>query len=171
MTQFAAPEAAGTFGRRYVFAASDQTEFSATLRADWTFTPNLSLQLYARPFVTRGRYTDYSQPTAPRQLRFPTVEESGGTVTRADDGTATITPGDGGAAFTLQPDFTVPRAPGQRRAAAGSTAPAARSSSSGSSSARVSTRPATSNSAATSAASPRTSSPTCFLLKLTYWLG
>ena len=107
VTQFAAPEAAGTFGRRYVFAASDQTEFSATIRADWTFTPTLSLQLYARPFVTRGRYTDYSQPTAPRQLRFPTVEAAGGTVTRADDGTATVTPGDGGAAFTLQPDFTV----------------------------------------------------------------
>ena len=107
VTAFADPAAAGTYGRRAVFAASDQAELSVTARVDWTFTPALSLQLYARPFVSRGRYDTVQEPTASRQLRFPTVEEAGGTVARADDGTFTVTPGDGGRPYTLQPDFTV----------------------------------------------------------------
>ena len=101
------PAATGTFGRRAVFAASDQAEFSVTARVDWTFSPALSLQLYARPFVSRGRYDTVQEPTAPRQLRFPAVEDAGGSVVRGDDGTFMVTPGDGGQPYTLQPDFTV----------------------------------------------------------------
>ncbi len=107
VTAYADPAAAGTFGRRAVFAGSDQTEFSMSTRIDWTFTPTLSLQLFARPFVSRGRYDTFQQPTASRQLRFPTIEEAGGQVERMDDGSVRITPGDGGRPVTLQPDFTV----------------------------------------------------------------
>ncbi len=107
VTAFADPAATGTFGRRSVFAEADQTEFSMTARVDWTFTPTLSLQLFARPFVSRGRYTAFKEPTAPGQLLFPTIEEAGGTVTRLDDGAVRIVPGDGGEAYTVQPDFTV----------------------------------------------------------------
>ena len=107
VTAFGAPEATGTFGRRYVFAGSDRAEFSMTARLDWTFTPDLSLQLFARPFVARGRYDTFKETTAPGQLRFPSVEESGGRVVRQDDGSVRITPGDGGAAYSLAPDFTV----------------------------------------------------------------
>ncbi len=107
VTAIGDPAATGTFGRRAVFAVADQAEFSMSLRADWTFTPSLSLQLFARPFVSRGRYSRFQQPTASRQLRFPTVEEAGGTAVRQDDGAVRVTPGDGGRPFTLQPDFTV----------------------------------------------------------------
>ena len=104
---FNAPEATGTFGRRYVFAESDRAEFSMSARLDWTFTPDLSLQLFARPFVARGRYDTFKEATAPGQLRFPTVEEAGGQVAGQDDGSVRVTPGDGGAPYTLAPDFTV----------------------------------------------------------------
>ncbi|HEX8387007.1 MAG TPA: DUF5916 domain-containing protein, partial [Rubricoccaceae bacterium] len=43
----------------------------------------------------------------PRQLDFPTVGEAGGTVVRAADGSVRITPGDGGAPYTLRPDVVV----------------------------------------------------------------
>ena len=107
VTGFADPAATGTFGRRTLFAASDQAEFSMSLRVNWTFTPDLSLQLFARPFVSRGRYAAFAEPTASRQLRFPTIEAAGGTTARADDGTVTIAPGDGGAPYAVAPDFTV----------------------------------------------------------------
>ena len=107
VTAFTDPAAAGTFGRRTVFAESDQSEFSMTTRLDWTFTPTLSLQLFARPFVSRGRYSAFKEPTAPGQLVFPTVEEAGGTAVRAEDGTVLVTPGDGGRPYSVAPDFTV----------------------------------------------------------------
>ena len=107
ITAFRDPAATGTFGRRAVFGASDQAEFSMTTRVDWTFTPALSLQLYARPFVSRGTYDTFQQPTVSGQLRFPVYEETGGSVARQTDGSVLVTPGDGGQPFTLQPDFTV----------------------------------------------------------------
>ncbi|MCI0435849.1 MAG: carbohydrate binding family 9 domain-containing protein [Gemmatimonadetes bacterium] len=58
-------EAAGTFGRRYVFAPINQTTLSMETRVNLTFTPDLSLEVYTQPFVSTGEYGD------PRQLRAP----------------------------------------------------------------------------------------------------
>lgn len=46
----------------YTFAHLDQTTISTTVRATYIFTPALSLQLYAQPFVSNGTYTN------PREL-------------------------------------------------------------------------------------------------------
>ena len=100
-----APDLGATFGRRYVFATIDQTTLSLETRVNWTFSPRLSLQVYARPFVSRGRYTDFKQMTAPGQLDFPLFADS--EVAVAGDGEVTITPADGGGSFSLSPDFTV----------------------------------------------------------------
>ena len=43
---------------RYTFAHLDQTTTSATMRLNYTFTPNVSLQAYAQPFVSKGTYTN-----------------------------------------------------------------------------------------------------------------
>ena len=40
----------------YVFAHLDQTTVAVTLRFNYTMSPNLSLQLYAQPFVSAGGY-------------------------------------------------------------------------------------------------------------------
>ena len=45
----------------FVFAHLDQTTVSLTTRVNYTMTPNLSLQLYAEPFVSGGAYAAYKQ--------------------------------------------------------------------------------------------------------------
>ena len=48
----------------YTFAHLDQTTTSATVRLNYTFTPDVSLQLYAQPFVSKGTYTNVRQLSA-----------------------------------------------------------------------------------------------------------
>ncbi len=43
----------------YIFARIDQNTLAMTIRVNWTFSPRLSLQAYAQPFVATGRYSDY----------------------------------------------------------------------------------------------------------------
>jgi hypothetical protein len=45
----------------YVFGHLDQTTVSLTARVNYTMTPNLSLQLYAQPFVSAGDYSAFKQ--------------------------------------------------------------------------------------------------------------
>ena len=52
----------------YTFAHLDQHTLSATLRLDVTATPNLTFQLYASPFVTKGSFTNI------RELNDPLAE-------------------------------------------------------------------------------------------------
>jgi hypothetical protein len=79
----------------YVFGRIEQSTVGLTARVDYAFTPTLSLQVYAQPFVSAGSYNDYKQvadPVADQYAdRFALLdaEESGGTV-RADlDGDGT----------------------------------------------------------------------------------
>lgn len=51
---------------RYVVSVLDQNTISLTTRLDWTFRPNLSLQLYAQPFVSAGEYEGFREVTSPR---------------------------------------------------------------------------------------------------------
>jgi hypothetical protein len=59
-----------TFGTRYVFATLDQQSLSATLRLNWIFTPKLSFQLYAQPFLSAGRYTGFKSLALPATFTF-----------------------------------------------------------------------------------------------------
>jgi hypothetical protein len=67
---FADPLATGTFGNRYVFAYLDQTTVSADLRVNWTFSPTLSLELYAQPLLSSGAYRGFKEFTHARTYRF-----------------------------------------------------------------------------------------------------
>ncbi|MEO0556726.1 MAG: DUF5916 domain-containing protein [Bacteroidota bacterium] len=107
VTAFDEPAATATFGRRYVFGQLDATTVAMAARVDWTFTPELSLQLYARPFATRGRYSAFKDFDRPRAFSLPVFGEDLGTATENADGSTTIDPGDGGQSFTLARDFTV----------------------------------------------------------------
>ena len=107
VTAFNEPSATATFGRRTVFGQLDATTVALAARVDWTFTPELSLQLYARPFATRGRYSAFKNFDRPRAFELPVYGVDLGTTTKNTDGSTTIDPGDGGAAFTLDRDFTV----------------------------------------------------------------
>lgn len=54
---------------RYIFGQLDQTTTSVTTRVNYTITPNLSLQVYAQPFVSAGVYSDYKELVRPRAER------------------------------------------------------------------------------------------------------
>lgn len=52
---------------RYITGNIDQRTFSTTLRLNYSINPNLSIQYYGQPFISRGTYTDFNfvnNPTA-----------------------------------------------------------------------------------------------------------
>ncbi len=51
--------------RHYTFAHLEQRTASITWRGDFTFTPDLTLQLYAQPFVSKGTYSDVRELAQP----------------------------------------------------------------------------------------------------------
>ena len=52
-------------GVHYVFGRLDQTTTAVTTRVNYTITPTLSLQLYARPFVSAGDYGEFRELVNP----------------------------------------------------------------------------------------------------------
>ena len=59
----------GRFGEvddTYLLGELDQTTVGITARLDMAFTPTLSLQLYAQPFVSSGEYAEFKTVTDPR---------------------------------------------------------------------------------------------------------
>jgi hypothetical protein len=55
---------------RYVFARLDQHTSSMTIRANYTVTPNLSVQVYAQPFVSSGNYAQFKELVNGRALNY-----------------------------------------------------------------------------------------------------
>jgi hypothetical protein len=104
------PLATATYGRRYVFANLDQTTLYMDTRIEWTFTPLLSLQVYAQPFVSAGKYSAFKEFAAPRTYDFAVYGSDRGTIARDAEGTYTVDP-DGPAAspaFTFgDPNFNI----------------------------------------------------------------
>ena len=56
---FSDEAATATFGRRYVFSDLDLTVLALETRLNWAFTPDLTFQLYARPFIAAGDYANF----------------------------------------------------------------------------------------------------------------
>jgi hypothetical protein len=101
--------AARTYGARYVFSDLDQTTVSLDTRLSWTFTPRLSLQLYAQPFLASGEYSRFKELHEPRVWGWDVYGKDRGTVTDVPNGHEVDPDGSGPAqAFTLlNPDFKV----------------------------------------------------------------
>jgi hypothetical protein len=55
----------------YTFAHLEQRTASVNWRLDYTFSPTLSLQLYASPFVSKGTYSNVRELADPRAERYP----------------------------------------------------------------------------------------------------
>ncbi|HEY4304937.1 MAG TPA: DUF5916 domain-containing protein [Gemmatimonadaceae bacterium] len=98
---------ASTYSMRYVFATLDQHTLSADLRIDWTFTPDLSLQLYAQPFRARAEFTGYKELRTGQALGYDVYGRDVGTVQRIGDAQVAIDPDGAGAA----PSFIVGGSP------------------------------------------------------------
>jgi hypothetical protein len=100
VTAVADPAAQATFGSRYVFAAIDETTLDGTIRGNVTFTPKLTLELYAQPFVSSGDFLALKELSAPRTFDFREYGRDAGTIARQSDGRYRIDPvGDGRSVF------------------------------------------------------------------------
>jgi hypothetical protein len=97
---------ASTFGSRYVFGFIDQSTVSAQFRLNYAFTPNLTIQGYAEPFASSGRYYRFGELVRARVFGLRTYGSSSGTSITSDGGTYTVTDGTSTFAFA-SPDFNV----------------------------------------------------------------
>ncbi|HEU4561525.1 MAG TPA: DUF5916 domain-containing protein [Longimicrobium sp.] len=109
VTVRADPLATGTFGRRYVFADVKQTTVSLNTRLAWTFTPDLSLEVFAQPYVSAGDFENYKEFLTPGTYDFGVYGKGYGTLVPEESG------------FRVDPDgpgpaesFVVGAVPGQR---------------------------------------------------------
>jgi len=105
----------GFGGTRYVFGRLRQKTFSLDTRINTTFTPNLTLELFAQPFLSSGHYTSFKEfaEVKSRRMNFFGRDNGSWVHTNTDPQTGAITytidpDGDAGAAapFTFDnPDF------------------------------------------------------------------
>ena len=63
------PTATAFYGKRYVFGYVKARTLSLDTRVNWTFTPDLTLQLYAQPFIASGAYKNFREFAAPRTVQ------------------------------------------------------------------------------------------------------
>lgn len=50
---------------RYILAEIDQQTLSASIRLNYTINPNLTIQYYGQPFISRGNYSNFKYVTNP----------------------------------------------------------------------------------------------------------
>ena len=94
------PTATNTFGARYLFSALDQNTLSVTTRVNVLLSPNLSVQLFAQPFVATGRFDGYGDLRRARTFAFRPLGTEGSTI----DYDPAL------ALYTVDPDGTGPAA-------------------------------------------------------------
>ena len=79
-------------------------------RVEWTFTPVVSLQVYAQPFVSAGRYSGFKEFRTPGTYDFDVYGLNRGTIARSASGVYTVDPDGAGAAPAFafgDPNFNV----------------------------------------------------------------
>jgi hypothetical protein len=69
------PSFTPTFGQRFIFADIDRTTFSLGTRLNATFTPQLTLQLFAQPLLSAGEFVTYKQFAQAGTAQFDPFEE------------------------------------------------------------------------------------------------
>ena len=88
--------------QHYIFGGLRQTELSASIRMNWTYTPKLSLQLYAQPLISAGRYDFYQELARPRSNSFVRYGRDNGSTIEYVDSTNS---------YTADPDGAGPAQP------------------------------------------------------------
>ena len=94
VTAITDPLATRTFGRRYVFADLVEDEVSLAAHVNVTFTPALSLEVFARPFISAGHFNELKELRAPHTFSFDRYSQTG-TVQRDDEENTFIVDPDG----------------------------------------------------------------------------
>jgi len=108
VTRVADGTATAFHGRRYVFADLDYRQLGIETRLSVSFTPTLTLDLYAQPLVASGRYTAFKEYDRPRSLERSLYGRDVGTLGRLPDGRYEVDPDGAGPAAAFRfgdPDF------------------------------------------------------------------
>lgn len=105
----ASPEKTATFGNRYVFADLRQQTVSATVRMEWTFSPSLSFQMFAQPFISSGHFSRFKEFDRPGSMDYSVYGEDAGNISFDQAGNRyEVTPSGSGDTFQLpNPDFNI----------------------------------------------------------------
>jgi hypothetical protein len=83
-----------------VFAYIKTRTISLDTRINWTFSPNLTLQLFVQPFIASGAYSSFREFEKPRAVKKLVYGEDVGTISRTP---ASASEGVG-ASYTVDPD-------------------------------------------------------------------
>jgi hypothetical protein len=84
----------------------DRSTYSTEIRLNYTFKPDLTLDLYAEPFAASGRYDQFGELAAARTRLLRTYGSDGTTLTTLPGGDLVVT--DGATSFRLEnQDFNV----------------------------------------------------------------
>jgi hypothetical protein len=102
------------FGRRYVMSDLRQDDLALNTRLNVTFTPTLSLELFAQPLISNVRYDRFKEFDTPRSTRKSVYGVDRGTIAPITSGSGTVTgyaidPDGAGAAPAFElanPDFS-----------------------------------------------------------------
>jgi hypothetical protein len=73
--------ATATYNTRYVFGELDQTNISANIRLNWTFSPSLSLQLFMQPLFAVGNYSQFKELASPSSKDYNLYGQNGSEIT------------------------------------------------------------------------------------------
>jgi hypothetical protein len=104
------PTATHTYGGRYLFADLEQTVLGMHTRLNWTFTPSLSLQVYAQPYIASADFGEPAELSRPGEYGFDVYGRDIGEVEPVPGGLRVYPQGRAGVAapFTLpHRDFTL----------------------------------------------------------------
>ena len=107
VTAVADPTAALFYGNRYVFADMHEKTLAMDTRLNVTFTPELTLQLYAQPLIASAHYFNFKEFNRPHTMERSVYGVDVGTITFAS-GAYTVDPDGAGPAGTFSfsnPDF------------------------------------------------------------------
>ena len=95
-----------TYGMRYVFGTIDRNTYSVRFRLNYTFKPDVNLDVYAEPFAASGHYYDLGELAEPSTRLRRIYGTDGTTAAQQPDGSLLVT--DGAETFMLRnPDFNV----------------------------------------------------------------
>ena len=95
-----------TFGKRYVFSFIERTTLVTQFRFNYTFKPDLTLEVYAEPFAASGDYYNFGELRTPRTTDIRRYGTDGTQVDVLPDGDLLVR--DGVDTFTIgNDDFNV----------------------------------------------------------------
>jgi hypothetical protein len=105
VTSVADNSAASFYGTRYVLGVLDQPVLGLDTRASFTFTPTMTLEVYAQPFFAAARYRNFEEYVAPRSRDVTVYGRDRGTIAAVLDTNGIV------GHYTIDPDGSGPASP------------------------------------------------------------